>query len=142
MRLPIAVSMLVLIGFLAVGAAQTSFEFIRATSSNDTTLIYLLGAHQLLFSFGTVGSLIYFIRWLNRWFKQHAQVEFQLKQFQLDIERASRIVETALEWNDAKGTTIPDKLLKGLRVCFLCSSIDIDPKRLSKASKGEKKPNN
>ena len=40
-------------------------------------------------------------------FEQHAQTEFQLKQFELDMERASWIVETSLEWKDAKGTSIP-----------------------------------
>ncbi|MGR9116514.1 MAG: hypothetical protein ACU85E_12170 [Gammaproteobacteria bacterium] len=106
--------MLVLTGLLGAGAIQAAFEFIKAINSNDTPLLYSLAARQLLFTFGAVGSLIYFIRWLNRWLEQHAQAEFQLRQFQLDIERASWIVETTLEWNDAKGTTIPDKLLESL----------------------------
>lgn len=116
LRNPIAISIIFLVLFLGAGAVQTTIEFIDAAKAEhiNMTLIYSLSIRQLLFSFGAGGSLIYFIRWLNRWFEQHAQAEFQLKQFQLDIERASWIVETTLEWNDAKGTTIPDKLLESL----------------------------
>ena len=51
---------------------------------------------------------------MNKWFEQHASTEFALKQFQLDIERASWIVETALEWKDTKGGNIPDILLDNI----------------------------
>jgi len=91
------------LGGLAVWLAMSA-------SGNDPLLV----ARQMLMAGGAVGFLVYLIRWYNRWFEQHAQAEFHLKQFQLDIERASWIVETTLEWNDAKGTTIPDKLLESL----------------------------
>ncbi|SMF96531.1 hypothetical protein SAMN02949497_3931 [Methylomagnum ishizawai] len=114
LRTPITVSMIILISILGLGAIQASYEFYQKLGQAESYIIYIISARLFAFTFGAVGSLIYFIRWLNRWFEQHAQAEFQLRQFRLDIERASWIVETTLEWNDAKGTTIPDKLLESL----------------------------
>ncbi len=114
LRLPIAISMLVLIIFLGAFAIEASIDLFQQIGIGDNNIMYVLVVRQLGFSFGAVGSLIYFIRWLNRWFEQHAQAEFQLRQFQLDIERASWVVETSLEWNDVKGTTMPDKLMGSL----------------------------
>jgi hypothetical protein len=51
---------------------------------------------------------------MNRWFEQHSLTEFHLKQFELDMERASWLVETSLEWKDAKGTAMPPELMKSL----------------------------
>nr|WP_320010310.1 hypothetical protein [uncultured Desulfobulbus sp.] len=46
--------------------------------------------------------------------QQHAQAEFRLKQFQLDIERASWLVETALDWDAKQDKELPNELLAGL----------------------------
>ena len=61
-----------------------------------------------------IGTFIFYIRWLIRWFEQHAQAEFKSKQFQLDIERASWLVETALEWNGSEGEELPKELLESI----------------------------
>jgi len=53
-----------------------------------------------------IGAILYYVRWMNRWFEQHAAAEFWLKQFQLDIDRASWVVETALEWRKEQKTEI------------------------------------
>lgn len=65
-------------------------------------------------SFVAIGTALFYLRWLNRWFEQHAQAEFKLKQFQLDIERASWLVETALEWDSSEGKELPKELLENL----------------------------
>jgi len=114
LRIPIAVSMLTLIILLGTGAIYAFIEFFQKLGTAESKLLIVLGLRQIAFAFGAVGSLIYFIKWLNKWFEEHAQAEFQIRQFQLDIERASWIVETSLEWNDAKGTTIPEKLVESL----------------------------
>ena len=51
---------------------------------------------------------------MNRWFEQHAAAEFLLKQFQLDVDRSSWLVETALEWRRAEKTELPAPLLEGI----------------------------
>lgn len=63
---------------------------------------------------GTAASLIYYIRWNDIWFRKHADEEFRTKQFELDVDRASWIVEMALEWKDQKGTELPRELLDRL----------------------------
>ena len=74
----------------------------------------MLTIKQVALTLGAVGLGFFYIRWLNRWFQQHAKVEFELKQFQLDIDRASWLVETALEWKTSEGDAIPDTLLTSL----------------------------
>ena len=59
-------------------------------------------------------AVIYYIRWSNLWFTQHATEEFRLKRLNLDIDRASWVVEMALEWKDEKGTEIPHELVERL----------------------------
>lgn len=59
-------------------------------------------------------TAVFYFRWQNRWFEQHAQEEFRLKRMALDIDRASWVVEMAMEWKDEKGTEIPPNLLERL----------------------------
>jgi hypothetical protein len=59
-------------------------------------------------------AIIYYIRWNDQWFQKHADEEFRLKRLDLDIDRASWLVEMALEWKDEKGTEIPKELVDRL----------------------------
>ena len=114
LRRPIASAMLVLIGFFTYFGLLSGFEFYDVIIGGDINKILIAGAKQLLYSAGAVASIIFMIRWMNRWFELHSQSEFALKNFELDMERASWIVETSLEWKDAKGTAIPPELLDSL----------------------------
>ena len=102
--------MATILGLLAVLYGHPFSSPLTATSTEGFLRLF----RPILFSFGAVSTVIYYIRWQNRWFEQHALAEFQFKQFQLDIERASWVVETSMEWNDTKGTAIPDKLLESM----------------------------
>jgi len=62
----------------------------------------------------TAAALIYYIRWNDTWFKRHADEEFRTKRFELDVDRASWLVEMAMEWKQEKGTEIPRELLDRL----------------------------
>jgi hypothetical protein len=46
--------------------------------------------------------------------RAHASAEFLLKQFELDIDRASWVVETAMEWHRDQQAEIPAPLLEGI----------------------------
>ena len=61
-----------------------------------------------------VALVIYYIRWNDLWFRQHADEEFRLKRLDLDIDRASWVVEMALEWSAEKNTGIPQELIDRL----------------------------
>ncbi|CCK74953.1 hypothetical protein OLEAN_C07770 [Oleispira antarctica RB-8] len=106
--------MLGLIGtFVFLGGVSIK-EFYDVLQGTDFNKIIIAGIKQGIYSAGAIGSVIFLIRWMNRWFELHSQSEFELKYFELDMERASWIVETSLEWKDAKGTAIPSELLDSL----------------------------
>lgn len=56
----------------------------------------------------------FFLRWLNRWAQVHADEEFRLKRLELDVDRASWLVEMMYEWKDEKGSAMPAELVKML----------------------------
>ena len=63
-------------------------------------------------------TTIFYIRWNDQWFRQHAEQEFRLKQLALDVDRASYATEMLLEWQEDKGGEMPavmvDRLTVGL----------------------------
>lgn len=114
LRTPILIAMIGLIAIFVVLAGVSIREFYDALQGSDTNKIIIAGIKQVIYSAGAIGSVIFLIRWMNRWFELHSQSEFALKHFELDMERASWLVETSLEWKDAKGTAIPPELLESL----------------------------
>jgi hypothetical protein len=57
---------------------------------------------------------VFYIRWTDSWFRQHADEEFRFKRMSLDIDRASWVVETAMEWQHDNKAAVPDRLLEQL----------------------------
>ena len=61
---------------------------------------------------------VFYIRWNDRWFRQHADQEFRLQQLALDVDRAGYAAEMLLEWQEDKGGEMPavlvDRLTTGL----------------------------
>lgn len=106
----VCISLACLLGASAVYYAVESISALTKEPLNNIALAVLV-SKQLLLSGAFGASVVFYVRWMNAWFSQHATTEFQLRQFQLDIERASWVVETALEWKDVKGSTIPAELL-------------------------------
>jgi hypothetical protein len=114
LRLPINIIFIVLIVIMIVGAIFSTKQLFGINSNASPQLFLMLSLRSTTLAIAVVTMAIFYIRWLNKWFEQHAQAEFQLKQFQLDIERASWLVETSLEWNDKKGSSMPKELLESL----------------------------
>lgn len=114
LRKPIGIAMIGLITVFVILGAVSAIEFYDALKGSDYNKILIAGIKQTIYSGGAIGSIIFMIRWMNRWFEIHSQSEFELKHFELDMERASWLVETSLEWKDAKGTAIPAELLESL----------------------------
>ena len=67
---------------------------------------------------GFVFTAIFFIRWEDHWFRQHADEEFRLHKLALDVDRAGYATEMLLEWQEDKGGEMPavlvDRLTTGL----------------------------
>ena len=71
--------------------------------------------------FGVLGfalTSVFYIRWNDQWFRQHANQEFRLQQLALDVDRAGYAVEMLMEWQDEKDSEMPailvDRLTTGL----------------------------
>ncbi|MFO7581466.1 hypothetical protein [Guyparkeria sp.] len=114
LRIPIGVAMAALaifFGFMAIYSAIDLFGVRAGLSAADS---WLLVFKQLAYSVGFVASVVFYIKWQNKWFERHSNAEFELKQLELDMERASWLVETSLEWNNEKGDSIPQALLESL----------------------------
>jgi hypothetical protein len=113
----------------AVQAANNSSSEVQATAgrkafidgkemflaTHDSAELYWLWGRLALLSFGLFGTLIYFARWENAWAERHANAEFQLQQFHLDVNRANWVVESCLEWKkETDNAVIPSELLSSM----------------------------
>lgn len=94
----------------AAGLGADTIAKVSATDV-DRTLIFWLWGRFTLFSFGLVGTILYYIKWQNRWAEQHIVSEFQLQQFYIDVNRANWVIESCLEWRKETESAIPKELL-------------------------------
>lgn len=73
-----------------------------------------LDLHYLApFTAGLVGlsaTALYYLRWSDRWFREHAEEEFHSKRYKADMVRASWIAELTQEWT-AEGKEVPKDLV-------------------------------
>ncbi|MEQ9497159.1 MAG: hypothetical protein RIT81_09875 [Deltaproteobacteria bacterium] len=72
----------------------------------------LAATRGLLPSFAFGATAVFYLRWTNQWFHDHASEEFRLKRLELDVDRASWLVEMAFEWRQENSGDLPDKLLE------------------------------
>lgn len=80
----------------------------------DKTELYFVWARISILTVGLLFSILYYIKWENRWADQHAAAEFHLQQFHVDVNRANWVVESGLEWHKETGSTIPDTIMQSL----------------------------
>jgi hypothetical protein len=121
LRWPIAVFIIVFLGFCGTMTALVYLQtahLLEAFGQDISRLQWwqwiFLGIKQLGFLAAFLAGAWFFVKWNDRWFRQHADAEFMFKQLELDINRASWVVEMALEWTKEKGTEIPAELLDHL----------------------------
>ncbi|WP_442483347.1 hypothetical protein [Aeoliella sp. SH292] len=106
-RLAVCIAYLSLLVFFA---AITIVLFYQA-GTNDWVLI----ASRSGATIGTIVTAGFFIRWLNLFATKSAAEDFKLKQLQLDVQRASWLVELYFESLTAGGNAeLPDELLSRL----------------------------
>ncbi|MEK6789862.1 MAG: hypothetical protein AABY68_13020 [Pseudomonadota bacterium] len=116
MRSPIhavLVLLIVALGTSAIYFASHMLEMI-ANSPANTLGIIVLAVKQIAVSVGFGFAVVFYVRWMNAWASTHAEGEFKVRQFQLDIERASWVVETALEWKSTPEGKMPPELLESI----------------------------
>lgn len=114
LRTPIHFVFLLLLLFTLSGAIYTLLEWGAATIENWDAHTLSLIVKPVAFAFAFVTAAGLYITWMNRWFDKRAEAEFQARQFEIDINRASWAVEAALEWKGIQGEQMPEALLTGI----------------------------
>lgn len=74
-------------GIKIFGAGEPDWHFWVVFASSITTIIT---------------TAIYYLKWNDRWFREHADAEFAAKRYKADILRASWLAELAGEWQKTK----------------------------------------
>ena len=114
----------VMIGMLSLGILNlvfigwTIFEIkgleTIEIASQHASAIYWLWARLALLTLSLLGTIVYYIKWQNKWAEQHSVSEFQLQQFYIDVNRANWVIESCLEWRKETDSAIPKELLSSI----------------------------
>lgn len=80
----------------------------------DRTATYWLWIRISLLTFGFAASVIFYIKWQNKWAEQHAANELQLQQFYIDVNRANWVIESCLEWTKETEVGIPSEIISSM----------------------------
>jgi hypothetical protein len=111
-RWPVIVAFAVLIAALL---AALTFAFYGTTIALPAGVPFWFPLTRLGLSLlALAGAIIFYIRWQDRWSDLHAAEEFRLKRLDLDVDRASWLVEVMLEWRGEAGADIPKELIEKL----------------------------
>ncbi|ACH37451.1 hypothetical protein Gbem_0422 [Citrifermentans bemidjiense Bem] len=113
-RKPVFFGMLTLVVILLTLLLYSGLEAKMAITGTDKLPMYWLWGRFTLYSLGLVGTILYYIKWENKWAEQHSSSEFQLQQFYIDVNRANWIIESCLEWRKETQSTLPKTLIEGI----------------------------
>lgn len=109
---------------LSFGTVFYGAQIVSGTASSS---IIVPMAKSSVLAATTIALGYWYIGWLNRWFQKIADAEFRLQQFRLDIERASWLTETVLEWKSSSNEPFPELLTSRLSAgLFLSTSAETD----------------
>ncbi len=132
-RIPVFIGILLMIVAITLLLIYSIFQLellrtdLPTNGSIDSSRQYWLWIKIALLSIGLVGTILYYIRWQNRWAEQHASSEFQLQQFHIDVNRANWVIESCLEWRKETESVIPTALLESItRNLFENNTDDIE----------------
>lgn len=113
-------------GVEKLGIQPETWAKVSAIDVDRSTLLWIW-IRMALFSFGLIGSILYYIRWQNRWAEEHSYSEFQMQQFYIDVNRANWVLESCLEWRKETDSAIPTALLKSItKNLFVNDSKDVE----------------
>ena len=114
-RQPVHVIFIALLGFSAMLVIASLVNPVTAAEGPQ----FWLGLGRLpLGALGFALTAVFYIRWTDQWFRQHANQEFRLHHLALDVDRAGYATEMLMEWQEDKGGEMPavlvDRLTAGL----------------------------
>ena len=103
---------------LSLSAGLIAHSLLSPSTATEGAPFWLELARLPLGVLGFALTAIFYIRWNDQWFRQHADREFRLQQLALDVDRAGYTTEMLLEWQEDKGGEMPavmvDRLTAGL----------------------------
>lgn len=99
---------------LLISAAIYYGSYLVPTSTLTNAAFYTMIAKSSVFAASAIALGYWYLGWQNRWLQRIADAEFKLQQFRLDIERASWLAETVLEWKQSSKEQIPELLVSRL----------------------------
>ena len=103
---------------LSVSGGLITYSLLSSATATEGVPLWLELGRLPLGVLGFALTAIFYIRWNDQWFRQHAEQEFRLQQLALDVDRASYATEMLLEWQEDKGGEMPavmvDRLTAGL----------------------------
>ncbi|MFD6316938.1 hypothetical protein [Methylorubrum thiocyanatum] len=114
LRAPVHIVFVTLLASTLVGALWSLYVWGSYANDSWGAMTITSAVKTAIFSFGFLTSAGLYISWMTRWSDKHADSQFQLAQFEIDINRASWAVEAALEWKGAQGEQMPEALLAGI----------------------------
>lgn len=84
----------------------------RLSIDNNQFEIYWIWFRLALLSFSIFGTILFYIKWQNKWAEKHSDTEFNLQQFHIDVNRANWVLESCLEWKKETGEVMPKELIE------------------------------
>jgi hypothetical protein len=96
---------------ITLGAAAILIGVFAVKLYNAQTLDWHLMIPMSTWTIVFVTTAIYYIRWNDQWFREHARVEFENRKFSADILRASWVAELFFESAEKKELTMPPQLV-------------------------------
>ncbi len=109
---------------IATLMSVTVLTAVRFDPSLPQTTLIISATRSILSGAAAVALGVWYLKWLNRWLQRIADAEFKLQQFRLDIERASWLAETVLEWKQSSSEPFPELLAGRLSAGLFQSSRD------------------
>ena len=103
---------------LAMSGSLLAHSLLFPVRTTEGVALWLELGRVPLGVLGFALTSVFYIRWNDQWFRQHANQEFRFQQLALDVDRAGYAVEMLMEWQEEKGSEMPavivDRLTTGL----------------------------
>ena len=88
------------------------FSDVATSDKVLTTSIWIAGGKATISTLSALGLTLLFLKWEVSWLNQQASFERVLSSTKVDIDRASWVAESLLEWNrESPGKEVPHELL-------------------------------
>jgi VIT1/CCC1 family predicted Fe2+/Mn2+ transporter len=108
----VRVAYILAIVILCALSVWATLIFGTAISGTIVEAIWISGAKATISTLSAIGLTLLFLKWEISWLNQQASFERVLSSTKVDIDRASWVAETLLEWNrESPGREIPNELL-------------------------------